>query len=211
MPLRYLGIAKLDRADGVGHPIGTDVERIGKQRLARMNRCALPDVVADIVRVALSHHLDVAAAGGPDGAANAVPGVTEATAMGPNGVSDAGHLWLLMRCGPADETHRAARTAHGQSPRRQDTCRPGDRPTRAGSSWPRVSPRSRPGADRAPPRVGRRARRAVQAGTCREYVTPPRKLPPQARSALAERTRPEQPATTALHDRIDAASPCAML
>ena len=35
MPLRYLGIAKLDRADGVGHPIGTDVERIGKQRLAR--------------------------------------------------------------------------------------------------------------------------------------------------------------------------------
>jgi len=30
MPLRYLGIAKLDRADGVGHPIGTDVERIGK-------------------------------------------------------------------------------------------------------------------------------------------------------------------------------------
>jgi len=137
MPLRYLGIAKLDRADGVGHPIGTDVERIGKQRLARMNRCALPDVVADIVRVALSHHLDVAAAGGPDGAANAVPGVTEATAMGPNGVSDAGHLWLLMRCGPADETHRAARTAHGQSPRRQDTCRPGDRPTRAGSSWPR--------------------------------------------------------------------------
>ena len=111
-----------------------------------MNRCALPDVVADIVRVALSHHLDVAAAGGPDGAANAVPGVTEATAMGPNGVSDAGHLWLLMRCGPADETHRAARTAHGQSPRRQDTCRPGDRPTRAGSSWPRVSPRSRPGA-----------------------------------------------------------------
>jgi len=128
MPLRYLGIAKLDRADGVGHPIGTDVERIGKQRLARMNRCALPDVVADIVRVALSHHLDVAAAGGPDGAANAVPGVTEATAMGPNGVSDAGHLWLLMRCGPADETHRAVRTAHGQSPRRQDTCRPGDRP-----------------------------------------------------------------------------------
>jgi len=92
MPLRYLGIAKLDRADGVGHPIGTDVERIGKQRLARMNRCALPDVVADIVRVALSHHLDVAAAGGPDGAANAVPGVTEATAIGPNGVGDAGHI-----------------------------------------------------------------------------------------------------------------------
>jgi len=57
-----------------------------------MNRCALPDVVADIVRVALSHHLDVAAAGGPDGAANAVPGVTEATAIGPNGVGDAGHI-----------------------------------------------------------------------------------------------------------------------
>jgi hypothetical protein len=92
MPLRNLGIAKLDCADGVGHPIGTDVERIGKQRLARMNRCALPDVVADIVRVAPSHHLDVAAAGGPDGASNAVPGVTEATAMGPNGGGDAGHF-----------------------------------------------------------------------------------------------------------------------
>jgi len=30
MPLRNLGIAKLDRADGVGHPIATDVERICK-------------------------------------------------------------------------------------------------------------------------------------------------------------------------------------
>src|SRR6478672_9421619 len=76
------------------------------------NRCALPDVVADIVRVVLGHHLDVAAAGGPDGAANAVPGVTEATAMGPNGVGDASHfvapdaLWSRRRntsCRP----HRA--------------------------------------------------------------------------------------------------------
>src|SRR5206468_10591572 len=72
-----------------------------------MNRCALPDVVADIVRVALSHHLDVAAAGGPDGAANAVPGVTEATAMGPKGGGDAGHFVAPDACGPADETHRA--------------------------------------------------------------------------------------------------------
>src|SRR6478736_9849734 len=119
-----------------------------------MNRCALPDVVADIVRVALSHHLDVAAAGGPDGAANAVPGVTEATAMGPNGVGDAGHfvapdaLWSRRRntsCRPHRPRTVTPTTGHLSS-RRQAT--------RAGSSWPRVSPRSRPGADRAPPRVG---------------------------------------------------------
>src|SRR6476661_8463622 len=43
-------------------------------------RAALPDVVAVAVRVALSHHLDIAAAGGPDGAANAAPGVTDSIA-----------------------------------------------------------------------------------------------------------------------------------
>src|SRR6185312_16446719 len=52
-------------------------------------------------------------------------------------------LWLLIRCGPADETHRAARATHGQSPRRQDTCHPGDRPTGPGISRPRASPRPR--------------------------------------------------------------------
>jgi hypothetical protein len=60
-----------------------------------------------------------------------------------------------MRCGPADVTHRAARASDGQSPRRQDTCHPDDRPAGAGISWgiswPRVSLRSRPGAERAPP------------------------------------------------------------
>ena len=40
-----------------------------------------------------------------------------------------------MRCGPADETHRAARAAHGQSPRRQVTCHPHDSPAGAGISW----------------------------------------------------------------------------
>src|SRR6478609_9677822 len=38
-------------------------------------------------------------------------------------------VWLLIRCGPADETHRAARTTHAQSPRRQNTCHLADRPT----------------------------------------------------------------------------------
>src|SRR6476646_5206589 len=52
-------------------------------------------------------------------------------------------VWLLIRCGPADETHRAARATHAQSPRRQDTCHPDDRPTRPGISWPRGSPRPR--------------------------------------------------------------------
>src|SRR6476646_6403899 len=38
-------------------------------------------------------------------------------------------VWLLIRCGPADETHRAARATHAQSLRRQNTCHPDDRPT----------------------------------------------------------------------------------
>ena len=38
MPLRYLGIAKLDRADGVGHPIGTDVEETDSQSSASRGR-----------------------------------------------------------------------------------------------------------------------------------------------------------------------------
>src|SRR6476619_6956675 len=52
-------------------------------------------------------------------------------------------VWLLIRCGPADETHRAARTTHAQSPRRQDTCHPADRPTgpeSAGREHPRPQP-----------------------------------------------------------------------
>jgi hypothetical protein len=56
----------------------------------------------------------------------------DATAMGPDGGGDAGHVWLLTRCAPADETHRADRTTPGQSPRRQDTCHPHDRPTGPG-------------------------------------------------------------------------------
>src|SRR6476659_5403479 len=55
-------------------------------------------------------------------------------------------LWLLIRCNPADETHRAARATHAQSPRRQDTCHPDDRPTGPEISWSRASPRPRPGA-----------------------------------------------------------------
>src|SRR6478736_4035733 len=66
-------------------------------------------------------------------------------------------VWLLIRCGSADETNRAARTTHGQSPRRQDTCHPHDSPTGAGISRPRVSPRSRPGAKTRSTPPGRNA------------------------------------------------------